>query len=187
MKLPRTTLQSISNASLRLLGNNYDVLFQIFTFYWHSVDFSCHGIKRTSTYVVGCFICNKVFTTMQQVPQVTAHNLTLMLLGINLTNAKRCKKNLKNDRNPGKLGLIWEYSARAFQWVPTRQGLDGFHKSLRHCTLDKSSLSIGRVKCDIMLSCKLALYDTNTKLNCWISDHYLKYMLPVLNIIFIWT
>ena len=39
-----------------------------------------------------------------------------------LTNTKWCKK-MKNDRNPGKWVLIWENSASAFQWVPTRQGL----------------------------------------------------------------
>ena len=35
-------------------------------------------------------------------------------------------KNLKNVWNHDKWVLIWEYSARAFQWVPTWQGLDGF-------------------------------------------------------------
>ena len=40
--------------------------------------------------------------------------------------------------------LFWEYSARAFQWIPTWQGLNGFWKSFRPCALDKSSLSIGR-------------------------------------------
>ena len=33
------------------------------------------------------------------------------------------QKNLMNDRNPGKWVLIWEYSARAIQWIQTRQGL----------------------------------------------------------------
>ena len=33
-------------------------------------------------------------------------------------------KILKND--PGIWVLIWEYSTRAFQWIPTLQGLDGF-------------------------------------------------------------
>ena len=41
--------------------------------------------------------------------------------------------------------LIWKYSVRAFQWIPTWQGLDGFQKSLRPCPLEESSLSIGRV------------------------------------------
>ena len=43
----------------------------------------------------------------------------------------RCfyKKWLKNDWNPGTWELIWEYSARPIQWIPTWQGLDGFQKS----------------------------------------------------------
>ena len=56
------------------------------------------------------------------------------------------EKTLKKDRNPGKWVLIWEYSARAFQWIPTWQGLDNYQKSLRPCTLDEISLGIGRVK-----------------------------------------
>ena len=54
-------------------------------------------------------------------------------------------KELKNDWNSGKWVLIWEYSARAIQWIPTWQGFDGFQKSLRSCALDQSSHSIGRV------------------------------------------
>ena len=67
-----------------------------------------------------------------------------MLLVANLANTKQCK-NLRNHWNPGIWVLIWKYSARAFQWIPTWQGSDGFRKSLRSCVLDKSSLSIGRV------------------------------------------
>ena len=52
----------------------------------------------------------------------------------------------KNHWNPGSWVLIWEYSMRAIQRVPTRQGLDGFQKSLHFCALDESRLSIGRVK-----------------------------------------
>ena len=55
-------------------------------------------------------------------------------------------KILKNDWNLGTWVLIWEYSARAIQWIPTWQVLDGFQKLLRPCALDESSLSIGRVK-----------------------------------------
>ena len=55
------------------------------------------------------------------------------------------QKNLKNNWNPCTWVLIWEYSARAIQWIPTQQGLDGFQKSLHSSALDKSSLSIGRV------------------------------------------
>ena len=53
---------------------------------------------------------------------------------------------LKNDWNPGIWVLIWEFSARAFQWKPTWQGLDGFQETLRLCALDESNLSIARVK-----------------------------------------
>ena len=64
----------------------------------------------------------------------------------NVANIKWCE-NLKNDRNPDKWVLICEYSARAFQWIPTWQGFNGFQKAFRPCALDKSNLSIGRVKC----------------------------------------
>ena len=37
-------------------------------------------------------------------------------------------------------------SESTFQCVPTRQGLDGFQKSLPPCSLEESSFSIGRVK-----------------------------------------
>ena len=37
---------------------------------------------------------------------------------------------------------IWEYSVKASQWIPTWRGLDSFHKALRPCPLDGSSLSI---------------------------------------------
>ena len=59
-------------------------------------------------------------------------------------NTKWCKK-LKNDWNPGNWVLIWECSARAFQWIPIQHGLDGFQKTFLPCALDESSLSIGRV------------------------------------------
>ena len=51
-------------------------------------------------------------------------------------------QNLKNDRNPGIQVFIGECSARAIQWKPTWQDLDGFPKSLRSCALDLSSLKI---------------------------------------------
>ena len=35
---------------------------------------------------------------------------------------------------------------RAIQWIPTRQGSNGFQKTLYPCHLDKSRVSIGRVK-----------------------------------------
>ena len=62
-----------------------------------------------------------------------------------LANTKWCR-NPENGWNPGIWVLIWEYSTRAFQWIPTWQGLDGFQKYLGPCALDECSLSIGRVK-----------------------------------------
>ena len=50
-------------------------------------------------------------------------------------------KNLKNYLNSGVWVLIWKYSARAFQWIPTWQGSNAFQNSLRPCALDESSLS----------------------------------------------
>ena len=49
-----------------------------------------------------------------------------MLLVAYLANTKT----KKYDSKPGTLVLIWEYSARAIQWIPTWQGLDDFQKSL---------------------------------------------------------
>ena len=54
-------------------------------------------------------------------------------------------KNLKYDWNHAKWVLIWEYSARAIQWIPTWQGLGGFQENVRLCTSDESSLSNRRV------------------------------------------
>ena len=48
--------------------------------------------------------------------------------------------------NPGIWLLIWDFSARAIQWVPTWQGLGGFHKSFGPWAMDESNLSIGMVK-----------------------------------------
>ena len=54
-----------------------------------------------------------------------AASLPLMLLVANLTKAKWCKIP-ENDWNNATWVLIWEYSERAIQWIPTWQGLDGF-------------------------------------------------------------
>ena len=58
---------------------------------------------------------------------------------------------MKDDWNPGTWVLIWEYSARAFRWTPTWQGLDALHP----CALDESSLSIGRVNFVLKVTSKL--------------------------------
>ena len=70
---------------------------------------------------------------------MSINGLTSILLAANLSNAK------KNTWNHVKWVFIWEYSVRAFQWIPTWQGLDAFPNSLHTCTLDKRSLSIERV------------------------------------------
>ena len=66
--------------------------------------------------------------------------LTLMLVVANLADTKWCKKKPEKWLILGTSVLICEYSARAIQWIPTWQGLDGFQKSLRLW------LSIGRVR-----------------------------------------
>ena len=72
------------------------------------------------------------------------HLLNPYAAGGNLANTKWCKQP-GNYWNPGKWVLIWEYSTRAIQWIPTGQGLDGFQIYLRSCSLDESCLSIGGV------------------------------------------
>ena len=42
--------------------------------------------------------------------------------------------------------LTWENLLRVIKWIPTWQGLDVFQKYLHSCALNKSSLTIGRVK-----------------------------------------
>ena len=61
------------------------------------------------------------------------------------------QKTLKNDWNPDIWVLIWEYSGRAIQWIPTWQGLDLFQIFLHTCAWDKSSFSIGRVKSHLLM------------------------------------
>ena len=56
------------------------------------------------------------------------------------------QKKLKNVWNPSIWVLIREYLARAIQWIPTWQGLDGFQRSLHPCALNESGLSNVRVK-----------------------------------------
>ena len=76
--------------------------------------------------------------------------LTLMLMVDNLGITKLGKKSKENLENPGIWVLIWEYSARAFEWIPNTIGLRWF-KKMESCALDESSLSIGRVKPTIVM------------------------------------
>ena len=71
------------------------------------------------------------------------NNLTLILLEANFANIQWCKKSLKMTETQV---LMWEYSVRAIQWIPTWQGLGGFQKPFRHCALDGCWLSIRRFK-----------------------------------------
>ena len=73
-------------------------------------------------------------------------SLTFMLLVANLATQHNAKKQLINDRNDSIWVVIWEYSARAIQWIPILQGLDSFQNFLYPCALDESSLSLERVK-----------------------------------------
>ena len=50
---------------------------------------------------------------------------------------KMVQKPEKNYRNRATWVLIWEYSERAFQWIPTYQGIDVFQKYSRPCALVK--------------------------------------------------
>ena len=72
-----------------------------------------------------------------------------MLVVAYLANTKWCKKPEKwlETLHMGThlRVLIWEYSARSFQWIPTWQGLKRFQESLRPCALNESSLSSVKV------------------------------------------
>ena len=98
--------------------------------------------------------------------------LTLMLLVANFTNIKWCKK-MKNDQNPRKWVLIWEYSKRAFQWVPTWHGLDVFQRFLHFCALGECTLSIVRVKYS---SCSICIWSAHMVSLAWKLIQY-KYIL----------
>ena len=57
---------------------------------------------------------------------------------------KMMQKKPEKSQKPWQMVLIWEYAVRAFQWIPTWQGLDGFQKS--SClALDESSFRVGKV------------------------------------------
>ena len=80
------------------------------------------------------------------------------------------QKTLKNDWNPGIWVLIWKYSARAYQWIPTWQGWYGFQKYLRPGALDKrvaSALDGLTCKLCIRMSDISLIYDFDCK---WRND-----------------
>ena len=84
-------------------------------------------------------LLNADFRGAQSMHWWTCCNINSYADGGSFGQYKIMQKNMKNDWNPGKWALIWEYSARAIQWIPTWQGLDDFQKSLRHCDFDKSN------------------------------------------------
>ena len=130
--------------------------------YWvdiHTVTFKIYNgcpNKQIHTYTSNAHIYNRLVNSKTFKGNTCFKNefrnaikiifLTLLLLVANFVNTKWRKKAEKWP-TPWHMVLIWEYLARAFKWIPTWQGLDGFQKSLRSCASDESSLSIGRVKC----------------------------------------
>ena len=87
------------------------------------------------------FLTNFWLLNFTSLPLTATEPITLMLLVAYLANTKWCK-NLKKYWNPGTLVLIWEYSVRAIQWIPT--SIKCFQNVLCSCALDESSLTIGR-------------------------------------------
>ena len=63
------------------------------------------------------------FSRKTQYTQIRTINMYLLIWAI-----RNDAKNLKNDWNPGTWVLIWEYPARAIQWIPTWQSLNVFKK-----------------------------------------------------------
>ena len=83
--------------------------------------------------------------------------ITLMLLMSNLANTKLCKKPEKGLK-PWHMVIIWDCSARAIQWIPRWQGVDGFRKIFASFCLNKNSLSIGRDNYFSLDLCVLLFY-----------------------------
>ena len=122
---------------------------------WEMTETLAHGYMTTYMIVVNraflwlptvwmIFIIFCIFVHWTKITSVS-EGLTLICWWWLFWQKQNDAKKLKNERNPGTSVLIWVYSARALQWIPTRQGLDGFQKSLGPCNLDKNILGIGRV------------------------------------------
>ena len=77
--------------------------------------------------------------------RVKPYGCTHALLELNLVKTNVCKTPEK-WRDHEKLVLIWECSARAFRWIPTWQGLDGFQNLLHFSPMNESGLSMERLK-----------------------------------------
>ena len=70
---------------------------------------------------------------------------TLMLLVANFANTKWCRKPERLWK-PWNMGTHLRVLGKSYSMNTDMTGLRWFQKSLRACALDKSSLSIGRVK-----------------------------------------
>ena len=62
-----------------------------------------------------------------------------MLLVANFSQHKRMQKSWISDWNPGTRVLIWDYSARAIQWIPTWLG---FENLCNHVLWTKVALAL---------------------------------------------
>ena len=102
-----------------------------------------------------------------------------------LTITKWWNKSWEMSETLKKWLLIWDYSARAIQWIPTWQGLYSFQTFLHSCALGESSFSIGRVK-----GIRQYLYTASCKLHssylsrqrsgkAWLFKEYLHDMIKV--------
>ena len=91
-----------------------------------------------NTIFMSQYMCNIIAEPLHMHPFAGFVNL---LLVANFSNMKWCKKKLKNYWNPGIWVHIWENSMGAVQWIPTWQGLYGFHMPPLLCGHDRSGLS----------------------------------------------
>ena len=115
--------------------------------FWKSIISGGGGGGGSENQSVGLYLALYLpaCTRGVKVNNITSPLLTLVLLVANLEFGQykmmqKKKRRLKNYWNPGTWVLIWQYSARDFQWIATWQGLDDFRKSLHPWVLD------GRVK-----------------------------------------
>ena len=99
---------------------------------------------------------------------------------------KKRQKTWINERNQGTWVLIWGYSSRDIQWIPTWQGLDGFQKSLSPFT-KVASASEGLKKfcfvADFEVLCHMPVRPCNHWTPLW---HTKKYFFLFLCIIFVY-
>ena len=135
----KPTCQSISHAfdkseQSSMFDNSHSILYMYVAYLSAPCHFKLCIAAKSFLYLIQSYLCN----------------FTLMLQVANFANTKWCKatgKRLKHWYNATHLRVL---SQRAFKWIPTWQGLDGYQQALHACPLEESSLSIGRVKCSII-------------------------------------